>query len=90
MKPILTAATLAAANGVATTSASTQHDIAFQTARGVINGIILGGRIGPDFTVSFPANIQSRVTASALAQIAVRRKPDMLGCGCATRCRPEG
>ena len=78
MKPILTAATLAAGIAVATTSASAQHDIASETARGVINGIILGGRIGPDFYGFVPANIQSRVMASAPAQIAARKRPARL------------
>jgi hypothetical protein len=74
MKPILTA-TLAAAIGAATTSASAQHEIASEAARGVINGIILGGKVGPDFYGFVPANIESRVMASASAQIGVRKGP---------------
>jgi hypothetical protein len=65
MNPILTAASLAAGIGVATTSASARDDVASETARSVINGIILGGKVGPDFYGFVPANIQSRVTASA-------------------------
>jgi hypothetical protein len=61
MKRILTAATLAAGVCAATTSASAQHEIASETARGVINGIILGGKVGPDFYGFVPANIDSRV-----------------------------
>jgi hypothetical protein len=72
MKPILTVATLAAGIGVTTTSASAQHDIASETARGAISGIILGGKVGPDFYGFVPANIESRVMASAAAQIADR------------------
>jgi hypothetical protein len=75
MKPILTAATLAAGIGAATTSASAQYQIASETARGVINGIILGGKVGPDFYGFVRANIESRVMASAPAQIAARRRP---------------
>jgi hypothetical protein len=75
MKPILTVATLAAGIGVATTSASAQHDVGSETARSVINGIILGGKVGPDFYSFVPANIQSRLTASAPAQIAARKRP---------------
>jgi len=75
MKPILTAATLAAGLGAATTSASAQQDIASETARSVINGIILGGKVGPDIYSFVPANIESRVMASATAQIAARKRP---------------
>jgi hypothetical protein len=74
MKPILTVATLAAGIGVGTTSASAQHDVGSETARSVINGIILGGKVGPDFYSFVPANIQSRLTASA-PQIAARKRP---------------
>src|ERR1700747_2954379 len=72
MKPILPAATLAAGIGVTATSASAQYDIASETARGAINGIILGGKVGPDFYGFVPANIESRVMASAAAQIGAR------------------
>jgi hypothetical protein len=75
MKPILTAATLAVGMGVATTSASAQQDIASETARGIINGIILGGKVGPDFYSFVPANIESRLMARAPAQIATRKRP---------------
>jgi hypothetical protein len=75
MKPILTAATLAVGIGAATTSASAQYEIASETARGVLNGIILGGKVGPDFYSFVPANIQSRIMASASAQMAARRRP---------------
>jgi hypothetical protein len=75
MKPILTAATLAAGIGAATTSASAQYEIASEAARGVINGIILGGKVGPDFYGFVPANIESRVMASTPAQNAARRRP---------------
>jgi hypothetical protein len=75
MKPILTAAALAAGIGVATTSASAQHDIASETGRSVINGIILGGKVGPDFYSFIPSNIESRVTASAPALIAAQKRP---------------
>jgi hypothetical protein len=75
MKPILTAATLAAGIGVATTSASAQHDVGSETARSAINGIILGGKVGPDFYSFVPANIQSRVVASAPAQFTARKRP---------------
>jgi hypothetical protein len=74
MKPILTAATLVAGIGAATTSASAQHDVGSETARSVINGIILGGKVGPDFYGFVPANIESRVMASAPAQIAARKR----------------
>jgi hypothetical protein len=75
MKPLFTAATLVAGIGVATTSASAQHDIASETARSVIHGIILGGKVGPDLYSFVPANIDSRVMASAPAQIAARKRP---------------
>jgi len=75
MKPILTAATLAVGIGVAPTSASAQHGVGPETARSVINGIILGGKVGPDFYSFIPANIQSRVTASAPAQTATPKRP---------------
>jgi hypothetical protein len=75
MKPIFAAATLAAGIDAATTSASAQHEIASETARGVINGIILGGKVGPDIYGFVPANIESRVMAAASAQIASRKRP---------------
>jgi hypothetical protein len=75
MKPILTAATLAAGFGLATTSASAQYDVGSEIARGVINGIILGGRVGPDFYGFVPANIESRVMASTPSQTPARRRP---------------
>jgi hypothetical protein len=75
MKPILTAATLAAGIGAATTSASAQYEIASETARGVINGIILGGKVGPDFYGFVPAYIESRVMVSTPGQIVARRRP---------------
>jgi hypothetical protein len=55
-EPILTAATLVAVIGAATTSASAQREIASETARGVINRIILGGKVGPDFYTFVSAN----------------------------------
>jgi hypothetical protein len=67
MKPIVTAATLVAGFAVATTSAMAQHDTASGAARGVIDGIILGGKVGPDFYGFVPANIESRVAASGFA-----------------------
>jgi hypothetical protein len=75
MKWILTAATLATGIGLATTSASAQYDVGSEIAGGVINGIILGGKVGPDFYGFVPANIESRMMASAPAQIAARRRP---------------
>jgi hypothetical protein len=75
MKPILTAATLAAGIGVATTSAAAQDNVASETARSVINGIILGGKVGPDFYGFVPAHIQSRVTASTSTIIAACKRP---------------
>jgi hypothetical protein len=75
MKPILTAAILAVGIGDATTSANAQQDITSETARSIINGIILGGKVGPDFYGFVPANIESRLMASAPAQIAVRKRP---------------
>lgn len=62
MKPILTAASLAAGIGVATTIANAQDGVASETARSIINGIILGGKVGPDFYGFVPAHIRSRVT----------------------------
>jgi hypothetical protein len=68
MKPIVTAATLVVGFGFATTSASaTDPDIASKTARSVIQGIILGGKVGPDLYGFVPANIESRVAASGFA-----------------------
>jgi hypothetical protein len=61
MKPLFIAACLVAGTAVATTSANAQDDVASETARSVINGIILGGKVGPDFYGFVPANIQSRV-----------------------------
>jgi hypothetical protein len=75
MKPILTAATLAAGFGLATTSAGAQYDVGYEIARGVINGIILGGRVGPDFYGFVPTNIESRVMASTPGQTPARRRP---------------
>jgi len=75
MKPILTAATLAAGIGLAPTSASAQQDIVSETGRSVINGIILGGKVGPDFYSFVPANIKARVTAGAPALIPTRKRP---------------
>jgi hypothetical protein len=49
MKPLFTAAGLVAGIAVATTRANAQDDIASETARSVSNGIILGGRVEPDF-----------------------------------------
>jgi hypothetical protein len=66
MKPIVTAATLVVGFGFATTSA-TDSDIASKTARSVIQGIILGGKVGPDLYGFVPANIESRVAASRFA-----------------------
>ena len=71
----LAAAALAAGIGAGTTSASAQQDIASETARSVINGIILGGKVGPDFYSFVPANIESRLMASEPAQIATRKRP---------------
>ncbi|SRR6266478_9248925 len=67
MKPTVTAATLVAGFAVTTTSAIAQHDIASEAARSVIDGIILGGKVGPDFYGFVPANIESRVAASGFA-----------------------
>jgi hypothetical protein len=75
MKPSFTAVCLIAAIAVATTSANAQDDVASETARSVINGIILGGKVGPDFYGFVPANIQSRVTASASTIIAAWKRP---------------
>jgi hypothetical protein len=61
MKPLFTGACLMAGIAVATTNANAQDDVASETARSVINGIILGGKVGPDFYGFVPANIQSRV-----------------------------
>jgi hypothetical protein len=52
---------------VTTTSAIAQHDTASEAARSVIDGIILGGKVGPDFYGFVPANIESRVAASGFA-----------------------
>jgi hypothetical protein len=86
MKEILTATTLAAGISLATTSASAQYDIGSEIARGVINGIILGGRVGPDFYGFVPADIESRMMASASAQIAARRRPGYARMLITTRC----
>jgi hypothetical protein len=67
MKPIVTAATLVAGFAVTTTSVIAQHDSASEAARGVIDGIILGGKVGPDIYGFVPANIESRVAASGFA-----------------------
>jgi hypothetical protein len=79
MKFLFTVATLAAGIGVATTSATAQDDVASETVRSVINGIILGGKVGPDFYGFVPAHIQSRVTANESTTIAA--PPDMPGRG---------
>jgi hypothetical protein len=71
---------LVAGIGVTTTSASAQHDVASKTARSVIDEIILGGKAGPDFYGFVPANIESRVTASASMQIAIRKRPGYARC----------
>ena len=73
MKPIFTA-TFAAGIVITTTHASAQHGLASEAAQGVIHGIILGGKVGPDFYAFVPANIESRVTASASTQIAARKR----------------
>jgi hypothetical protein len=59
-----TAACLGAGIAVATSSTNAEDNIAFETARSVINGIILGGR-GWAWLLRFvPAHVQSGVTAS--------------------------
>jgi hypothetical protein len=75
MKPPFTAVCLVAGIAVATTSANAQDDVASETARSVINGIILGGKVGPDFYGFVPANIQSRLTASASSKITAWKRP---------------
>ncbi len=79
MKPILTAATLVAGIGAATTSASAQHEIASETARRVINGLILGGKVGPDF---YTRSGQHRIKGDGRRRLKSRpaEDPDMLGC----------
>jgi hypothetical protein len=75
MKPPFTAVCLVAGIAVATTSANARDDVASEAARSVINGIILGGKVGPDFYGFVPANIQARVTASASSKIAAWKRP---------------
>lgn len=66
MKPIVTAAALVAGFVFTTTNASASDprvELASEAARSVIQGIILGGKVGPDIYGFVPANIESRVAA---------------------------
>jgi hypothetical protein len=91
MKQILTATTLVAGISLATTTASAQYDVGSEIARGVINGIILGGRVGPDFygmeRLFFSQSFQELISVGQnhrqpVGQELAASSPAMLGAVC--------